>query len=547
MSEALSPVIQESDYRSFLRKQIRKACLLGTIDGKSGLEVLANLLGYKNLSKFHREELARCESINPYIAKSAIKRAEFPKDEVNEARVKLSEREFNGEMKRLWLWSRGFYKTTLISTCHTIQLILIDPNIRILIMHNVLGEAIKIMGVIRYHFIQNDEFREMFSEYCPEAGKTGKIDWGKVDYIEIPNRTLPFKEGTVEVCGVDSIKTGAHFDYMKKDDLVTKESVATESKIRQAIEADDMSKFLFDDYTTGCEDYIGTRYHFADLYAKKLQTIRFQSFRPGILNGEPTFPEKFDVSKLEEFRKEVGSYEFASQIMLNPIDPSQQKFRQQWIKWYDELPKNLYFYMAVDPATKKKKKSDYTAIMVIGADQKGNWYICDIVRDKLDVKERIDLICSLADKWKIGKVIWESVGFQETDIHYMKEMKSKVKFDFFIDEIKTQTASKEDRISALQPWYERGQIFWPSQMIRYNKWENKSVNYIEKLQLEYETFPMCEHDDLMDCHSMFLKTHLMLPTGAIEPKGFDEGTWGFYLSRHRNITDRPKVIQTRWN
>ena len=115
-------------------------------------------------------------------------------------------------------------------------------------------------------------------------------------------------------------------------------------------------------------------------------------------------------------------------------------------------------------------------MMVIGVDGKGNWFITDIIRDKLDVKERIDLICSLADKWKIGKVIWESVGFQETDIHYMKEIKSKVKFDFFIDEIKTQTASKEDRISALQPWYERGQIFWPRQMLRHNNWENKSVD-----------------------------------------------------------------------
>src|SRR3990167_5002751 len=205
----------------------------------------------------------------------------------------------------------------------------------------------------------NEEFRWAFPEYCPKPNKMGEIIWDTMERITVPNRTLyNLQEPTLDVSGVDSLKTGGHYDYMKKDDMATEDSVTSETMIKQSIDADKMTLYLFDNYQEGPEDYIGTRYHFADLYATKLREVpkECQSIIPGIVDGESTFPEKFTKEGFEAIRTREGSYQFQTQIMLNPIDPEHQVFKKEWIKWYDKPPEKMSFYLFVDPATTKKKK-----------------------------------------------------------------------------------------------------------------------------------------------------------------------------------------------
>ena len=55
---------------------------------------------------------------------------------------------------RLWLMFRGSFKTTIISIAHTIQLMLLYPDIRILIAsHKKEGGSQEILGAIKRHFV----------------------------------------------------------------------------------------------------------------------------------------------------------------------------------------------------------------------------------------------------------------------------------------------------------------------------------------------------------------------------------------------------------
>src|SRR4030042_5949505 len=63
------------------------------------------LLGYRDTGKFHEKEIKRLESQRFVEARS---------------------------VRRLWLWSRGFFKTSLITEAHTLWLIVNNPNIRVL-------------------------------------------------------------------------------------------------------------------------------------------------------------------------------------------------------------------------------------------------------------------------------------------------------------------------------------------------------------------------------------------------------------------------------
>src|SRR3990167_6191863 len=151
--------------KEILRGKLRRQVILGG-PKQSGLEVLCDILGYRDLGKIHRDACRKIEAINPFIAKKALSKEGLKDDDLNNARKELASRDSAG-LKRIWLWSRGFFKTSIISYAHTIQLILIDPNIRILIMHHKLEKAKDILRVIKNHFMINEEFRWAFPEYCP--------------------------------------------------------------------------------------------------------------------------------------------------------------------------------------------------------------------------------------------------------------------------------------------------------------------------------------------------------------------------------------------
>jgi len=551
VSQEVISLVDVAKIKRAIWENKRASCILGT-DDMHGLEVLCQILGYNDIDDFHREEFPRIEAVNPYVAHLALlKKPELKKDDLHIAREKLAKRykksEFGrNDMKRLWLWARGHLKTSVVDVAHSIQLMLIDPNIRLMIMHNVLGEAQKILGQIKQHFLYNEQFRHYFPEFCPEEKKSGKIDWGTVDIVTLPNRTIVgIKEQTIEVCGVGKIKTGSHFDYMKKDDLVTRDSVNTADLLQQSIDADDMSQFLFDNYEMGLEDYIGTRYHFSDLYVRKEKTIdkKWQSIRPAIdKNGEVIFKKKFTKEGLEQLRDEMGSYQFASQIMLNPIDPSQMVFKPNWVQYYSKKPDLMHYYLFVDPANTKKKRSDYTAMMVVGIDEHNNWYIVDIIRDKLNVQERVDAVFELANKWKVEKVVYETVGFQEVDAQWIREERKQQEYKFALEEVKSHTAAKEDRIRALQPPFERGQVFLSNEIRKFNKYKNKVVDYIQEFVLELQTFPMAEHDDMLDALSMILRVTTSKPHIQKAVSGYSQNSLGWLLKNHRNKTRPSKLI-----
>ena len=192
-----------------------------------------------------------------------------------EAINKLLERkiiEFNPSARtRLFLLFRGAFKSTIITIAHTIQLMLLWPDIRILIAsHKKEGGSQKFLGSIKDHFMRNERFRRLFPEYCPKPNSVGQMEWGTSEQVTLPNRSARanYPESTIEIAGNTTDVTGRHYNYLKIDDIVTRESVTNESMLEKTEEFNALLKFLFDQPEWGISDYSGTCYHFADLYAQ---------------------------------------------------------------------------------------------------------------------------------------------------------------------------------------------------------------------------------------------------------------------------------------
>jgi phage terminase large subunit-like protein len=471
------------------------------------------LLGYRDTGMFHVEQMKK-------IAKSRI----------------ISD----NPIRRLWLWSRGFFKTSLITEAHTLWLIVNNPNIRILIVSFTIEVAKKPLGAIRNHITSNEDFRYFFKEFCPIPNKDGKIEFGTTENLTVPNRTKQLKEPTVMCAGVGTNITGLHFDYMKIDDLVNKDSVSNDTQIQASKDYYSLLRPIFDKLVVPREDVIGTIYHFNDLHSTIKKNAEFeQSFIPVYDElGNFIFPERISKEGFEALCRDasMNPYDIQSQYLLNPIDPAQRKFKDEWVKYYDSLPEGLSEYMICDPASAVKKKSDFTVIMRWGVDKDMNFYLLDGVRDRLLSNDRVAMYVAMSKQAKRLKgAIYEVIGGRHGDLENIKDKFIAEKLHIEPRETKSTSASKQDRIEQrLTGQFHAGKILFPKKMPKVYRFDGKSYDFVEEYLLEYRQFPFSEHDDILDCHSqLFDGEFIQKGADKPEPKKEDnEFDWFRNMSIH---------------
>ena len=493
------------------------------------------VLNFKDLNKsFHKPLCYNVQSVNPYVDAVLNKRIMSVHPHIR---------------NRLWLIFRGSFKTTILSLSHTIQLILRNTDIRILLGSNKLDNSKEMLSVIKNVFMYNELFRLLFPQYCPKASEEGKVEWGTSTIITVPNRTdLTLKEGTIECAGVDTGLTSRHYDYMKKDDLVTQKSVTTEDQIKASIDWDRLSLSLFESPERGFTDWIGTRYDHRDLYGHLLKrdpSKMFLFFQTDTdKQGNSVFPERFSKQGLEQIRQDQGSVIYASQYKLDPISPEDQLFKDEWVNrcTYLELPREYAAVINVDPAAKRRKSSKFTAMLVHLIDRKGVWYLADGVYDKLDPGQRVEALFKLALKWYkfLRLVTYETIGFQETDQVFIERTMKDRKKPFHIRPITSQTASKIDRISGLSPLYEHQFIRLPVRLPYFSKYENREIDIIGSLKFALARFPQLEYFDLLDAQAQLLGLKNIRPfkRGVVKRK-IEPGCFLWYREKLKKYNKNP--------
>lgn len=411
--------------------------------------------------------------------------------------------------QRIYLCYRAFFKSTIVTKVHSLQLLLNFPNIRICLLHNKQDNSSDNLMTIK-NFFRSTPVGTLFPE-CIPSGK----EWGNLSGFSLANKIdVARSEENIEAIGVGTEITGKHWDVAKKDDMVTEDSVTTEEQIKKTSDYDDRFNVgHFADSRYKIQDYSGTRYHFADLYSKKitdpgLKVITIPLTTDGVT---PTHPERFTVEDIAAIKASIHPWVYNCQMELNPIDPARMQFSKGMIYYWNRLPENLNYYLLVDPASAKKKRSDYTAMLIVGVikDSKGRRlkYIADGIRDRLNPKQRVDAAISLAKLWKIKGCAWEAVGFQETDCVYLEEKRRVEKLFFDITEIKSHQSAKEDRIRSLVPQYADHEWLWPAKdkIVKHSSFNSKNYDLTENMEYELLTFPLAEHDDLIDAQTFIDK------------------------------------------
>lgn len=333
------------------------------------------------------------------------------------------------------------------------------------------------------------------------------------------------KGGSYVAAGVGTAITGRGADIFLIDDPV---------KDREEADSDIKRKRVKDWYTStaytrlmpgGAIVIIQTRWHEDDLAGWLLDSEEGGEkwdvlSLPAIVNDKALWPEWYGLDRLEQIRSVIGVRDWSALYMQSPSPDGGGAFRRDWLQFYDgtpaEVAQGCNLYILVDAANEKRKTSDYTAIWVIALGVDENYYVVDIVRDRLNLTQRADLVMRLHRKWKPKQVRYERYGLM-ADVQFIKTVQSQENYRFEIVEVAGQVA-KNDRIKRLVPIMENRRLYLPNSLHK-TDCEGKMRDLVDDfIEQELLSFPVAKHDDMLDALSRIAEPELPLIWPKEEPK-----------------------------
>lgn len=224
--------------------------------------------------------------------------------------------------------------------------------------------------------------------------------------------------------------------------------------------------------------------------------------------GDLMHEARMDRETLDRTRNELGDYAYAGQYLQEPVPDGGQEIKPEWFQYYDIDAinvRNMRLYMVVDPGgDKKKPNNDYTAMMLWGLGQDKNYYLLWMVRDRLDVFERIAKVFEAQRlyNYKTGRafpVLYKSRSFV-ADLTAMKQEMSKQGYHFPLIDV-VEKGEKNQRIRRAIPAMRERRVYLP-RCYTYVDHTQKARDLVQDLlNHEVATFPVARHDDMLDATS----------------------------------------------
>lgn len=420
------------------------------------------------------------------------------------------------------LWAREHRKSTIITFALTIQDIIRDSDLCIGLFSITRPLAKDFLEQIKREAEDNNLLKELYPDVFWQDPKKESPKWTLDDGIIFKRKGNP-RECTIEAHGfIEGLPTGSHFQIRVYDDMIDQKNCTNPEIIKKAIQQWELSLNLGSDriipHYNECNvaRYIGTRYHYNDVYGHLLsKNVAKPRIYPGTDDGKPSGkPVYFSEKLMNEKRSTMGTFVFSCQILQDPKADETSGFDiadiQSW--WPDMIDADqMNRYMIVDPASSKKKGSDFTTIMVYGLNVDNNLYLLDGIRDRLNLTERTKWLFRFHRKWRPDGVGYEKYG-QQADIEHIEEVMNKENYRFTIIPLGGQVA-KEDRIRGLIPLIENHRYYVPLKLI--NK-DYEGVSYdLSKIHIqEFNDFPVGMYDDTIDNCARILDPAL----GAVFPE-----------------------------
>lgn len=377
------------------------------------------------------------------------------------------------------------------------------PLYRLMFPH---PESLYIVLILRNQRNATKKLREIAAIHQSEPLfkiNTGKVVEQSAEAYEVELRDWEGCRVRIEAYGKGATLRGINWNGRRPDIVIMDDVQDFEDAQSPAILEKDWEWFLSDVKPLGKSTRIfmignnlGERCLIERVF-EHAQELEFETLRiPAIDdNGQPTWPEKFDLEFLEQEKeayRKAGKLElWYRERLCKSIASETQTFKREYFRYYSPLEKDRLIrtcnvYAAVDLAISQKETADYSAIAVVAVSATNKWYVLDILYGRWSPSETIDKIFWVVERYKPLKVGIEQVQYQAALSHFLeKEMVRRNKF-FSIEELKA-SKQKELRIKTLEPRFKAGLVYFPDM-----------ADWLGELETELLTFPRGKHDDLID-------------------------------------------------
>ena len=287
----------------------------------------------------------------------------------------------------------------------------------------------------------------------------------------------------------------------KRPDLVIIDDPQDEEDARsETVTASDWDWFLSDVYFLGqgsrifiIGNNLGERC-IMECIMRNAERLKFTVNKIPILDkeGKSTWPSKWPLSEIEADRDgfaALGKMDlWYRNKMCECISPLSQKFKREYFRYYDKPPdkRELNVYTTVDLAVSQKANADYSAIVTVGVNADGHWFVLDVEYGRYDPSTTMDAIFSAVEKWRPLSVGIEIVAYQAALQHFLEKEMPKRGIFFRITPLRAEK-KKELRIDAIQPRFAVGTV-----------WFKAGAVWLPELENELLAYPHGARDDVID-------------------------------------------------
>jgi hypothetical protein len=404
-----------------------------------------------------------------------------------------------------------------------------SPTITVLYISSTANLAEK-----QLKFIKDILTSRKYQRYWPEMvnhdeGKRSKWTNSEIEVDHPLRKAEGVRDPTVFTAGLTTSITGMHCNIAVLDDVVVQENAYIaegRSKVKSQY-----SLLASIETTEAREWVVGTRYHPLDLYGSMLEMQREMFDETGALVERTPLYELYQ-KEVEDRGDGTGAYlwprqqrkdgkwygfnqeilstkkaqyldksQFRAQYYNDPNDSENEAISSDYFQYYERKyleqrdgrwlfkGKVLNVFAAIDFAFSLKGYADYTAIVVIGVDHTGAYYVLDMDRFRTNkITEYYERLYKAYMKWGFRKLRAEVTVAQEAVVEELKDRIREYGLSFSIDKYRPvrSMGTKDERIHAvLAPRYENMSIW---------HYKGGAIDDLE-LELKQQRPP---HDDIKD-------------------------------------------------
>ncbi len=387
-------------------------------------------------------------------------------------------------------------KTTWLSVVVPLWLLAVDQEAMGAMIGNRQEDAMKPLGVIRWHIENNQLLRGDFPELRPDY----KAGWSDARiFIERRSRS---KDPSIQTSGITGTIQGARLDFVLGDDVQDRSRAI--SPVKNQSDQENWQEIIENRVVDGgiCATY-GTLQTAGDLIGTLSRSLGYEHLHLAAYDyegryGPPGEPLWMPAERLEAARARQGERRFARKYLNDAKDEGGKQLKAEWLKFvgHDEIPwRSLTYFAGVDPATGEAEVADPDEYVICwgGKAPDGRVYVLGFNGDrKWGIMEGTNELIRLNRQHEFRRVAIESVGFQVAAKQHIWQTSDIRAYK------STTTKDKATRFESMAVHFEVGRV------LVYERGPGVFANdEFENFYDQWIDFPEGRHDDRLDaCEKM---------------------------------------------